>query len=504
MSDALSHPTSKLSAHLSGKTFGYALFVGLLIARLSSYHEIACGCVSIRDSVPLGYTYASCYTYSLGYIIGGGAFYLAFRARRKLPSARLFYLALAFVAVCSVGFYLSLASSLWSVAVGCQLAINIIGSTIVLVLLMGATVFERADQIALLFTALIAFFLFNNLVLPLLMLLSSNMYFLMLGQAAALLAVAIIALAQQSDAVEKDILKRGWNKAVQPRFVNAPPETIACAPQPIIHLVVFSFIIGIMHVEAARLIPEFYNRSIPYGAGTALAVILFYFVLVRRRNEQPRAWTAIGRVMYPLIMVAFILLPSLQSAYLPIPVALIDTSDLFYLTLVVLSCWDIAQQTTMSFFKTIALAFVIKSGAFLAGSVACHVQMALLPINIFLTPYAAAGVCILMVAATFWIGDDHDVRTIWGMRVKLSPKAAQESKLLAQCNTAASAFGLSPKEHEVANLLMLGQDPEDISEQLFISIKTTRTHIHKIYVKTDVHSRKEFENLVKGCTPARR
>ncbi|MDR2109264.1 MAG: helix-turn-helix transcriptional regulator [Coriobacteriales bacterium] len=56
--------------------------------------------------------------------------------------------------------------------------------------------------------------------------------------------------------------------------------------------------------------------------------------------------------------------------------------------------------------------------------------------------------------------------------------------------------GLSPRESEVLRYLAMGRGSDFIAEQLSVSWNTARTHIHNVYVKLDVHSRKELMDYV--------
>lgn len=58
--------------------------------------------------------------------------------------------------------------------------------------------------------------------------------------------------------------------------------------------------------------------------------------------------------------------------------------------------------------------------------------------------------------------------------------------------------GLTPRETEVAQLLMLGRSLPYIEEELCISHGTANTHLRHIYDKLGVHNRQEFLSLVRG------
>ena len=60
-----------------------------------------------------------------------------------------------------------------------------------------------------------------------------------------------------------------------------------------------------------------------------------------------------------------------------------------------------------------------------------------------------------------------------------------------------SRIGLTEKETEVANLLLEGLSLREISEKLFISENTVKTHRTSIYKKMQVGSREEFLEKMK-------
>ena len=62
--------------------------------------------------------------------------------------------------------------------------------------------------------------------------------------------------------------------------------------------------------------------------------------------------------------------------------------------------------------------------------------------------------------------------------------------------------GLSPREIEVAELLMKGHTVSAIAGKLFISENTTRGHAKSIYKKLDIHSRQELVDLDDQLTRA--
>ncbi len=62
----------------------------------------------------------------------------------------------------------------------------------------------------------------------------------------------------------------------------------------------------------------------------------------------------------------------------------------------------------------------------------------------------------------------------------------------------AKAYGLTPRETEIASLLLKGRSLPYIQDELVISSGTAKTHLRHIYEKTAVHSRQELLDLAES------
>lgn len=61
-------------------------------------------------------------------------------------------------------------------------------------------------------------------------------------------------------------------------------------------------------------------------------------------------------------------------------------------------------------------------------------------------------------------------------------------------------YEVSPRETDIIREICNGLSNQEISEKLFISLQTVKDHSHRIYSKTNVRSRVQLMNLVKGIT----
>lgn len=62
-------------------------------------------------------------------------------------------------------------------------------------------------------------------------------------------------------------------------------------------------------------------------------------------------------------------------------------------------------------------------------------------------------------------------------------------------------IGLSAREREVLYLVLQGLNNKRIARELHISVATVKTHLHKIFRKTNVNSRFELARVLEGRTP---
>lgn len=71
-----------------------------------------------------------------------------------------------------------------------------------------------------------------------------------------------------------------------------------------------------------------------------------------------------------------------------------------------------------------------------------------------------------------------------------------EGKMAEAIKQAAFKFSLSPRETEVFTYLARGHNARSVSEKLYVSIATIKTHTHNIYSKLEVHSQQELINYI--------
>jgi DNA-binding CsgD family transcriptional regulator len=133
------------------------------------------------------------------------------------------------------------------------------------------------------------------------------------------------------------------------------------------------------------------------------------------------------------------------------------------------------------------------------------------------------------VAAEQWVGDwagrsaEHDLVAVGPGRapawVAVGPgrprgalggnesdlaRAIEERVIAVLRKRPADAYGLSPREQEVLDILAEGRTDRDIAARLFISERTVHVHVRRILAKLGVSSRTEAAGVAirQGLVPA--
>lgn len=482
-----------------------SLTFALIFAWWGSFHEIACGCLSLRSMHPLEYTYVSCYAHSLGCTIGAIAAIASLHKGWRLPPWRPGIIA-GLGTGASVVFSACVALGVYPVAAIVQFAISAAVAPIIAAFLTRLSKLPFSQACPCLIVCLAVYIAANNVLMPALMITGDSMT--LSGAFQALLPIAsVIALRCRNNHGDADAIENAFradvDAAKQPRRIpNAATvkgSREAEFPWPLaFSIAVYFFVFGVMHVESSTLINVFHNRNVLYMAGYLLTTIIFIVLFQRffTSKKGTGLWTLVRNIVFPLTVSAFLFLPLLNSFDPALPVALSACSDLLYMLLMALGIKVVSQESRTSAFFLALVLLAMAPFAYFMGSIFAQALLALLPFNFMLTPYASAGAFILLVAATLWIGDDFEARKIWGFRVKLAPHDATLEKLLARCAYLAKNHQLTQREREILELVSQNRRPAAISEELSISVNTVRSHIKSIYVKLDVHSSDELLKLI--------
>jgi DNA-binding CsgD family transcriptional regulator len=62
-------------------------------------------------------------------------------------------------------------------------------------------------------------------------------------------------------------------------------------------------------------------------------------------------------------------------------------------------------------------------------------------------------------------------------------------------------YRLTKAENDIALRMMRGADPKQISDELSVSVTTVRTHLKRIFDKTDTHRQAQLVQLLHALSP---
>ncbi|WP_251230802.1 LuxR C-terminal-related transcriptional regulator [Adlercreutzia aquisgranensis] len=269
--------------------------------------------------------------------------------------------------------------------------------------------------------------------------------------------------------------------------------------QPIIHFLCYGFAIGFLHTALGvfRILgPERYLFSL---LGSALAVGLLLATYTRATATSREVWTNLRRIVFPLIT-GFVMITSLFHSFFAY--TFLYVSSCYYGCLFVLGCVFAMDQTVVPRLRIASVGFMVLGLGLTLGSL-CGIFPLLFDQR---DDQAILSFCIMLAFSavtlgTFWIGDDHALRTWWGLRRKLTAKQYRDQEIRKRCRSIAKTYLLSEREEEVLLLLAQGRRAAQIKDDLSISVTTVRTHTRNIYSKLDVHSAKQLADVVETTIP---
>ena len=224
-------------------------------------------------------------------------------------------------------------------------------------------------------------------------------------------------------------------------------------------------------------------------ASIVLAVIVVLLVKLRPQDGLYRVYRAVPMV-FGVGLACFALAPDLLSTLAGFCIMLA------YLSFEMLSYNDycnVVKTSGYSLVRSMGLVRLSASVGILLGWVAGAVLSWLLPVDVPTVSVAVAGLLVVLAASTlaFTDKDMSELGTIAGNRA-IQETAESRPDKMELVPAFAQAHGLSKRETEVIGYLLSGRTTQYIAEKLFIAESTARTHVHRIYQKTETDGRMEL------------
>ena len=229
----------------------------------------------------------------------------------------------------------------------------------------------------------------------------------------------------------------------------------------------------------------------------ASSLLVVPFLLALRKRETARGvCREIVRVVFPLTVLSYLLLPQLDGVLLLVVTSLAFFSGTYCMLLVYCGAAVVRRQTGLSLGFCLAKVTVVWQVGTLSGAVLGFVLGEFSPLNGAALSVVATVVFLGLVVVTFEMGVQEGAKTLWGLEENHSPRAFHDQRLLDACKALAREAGLSRREAEVVTLLAQGATPKKMADDLVLSITTIRTHIASAYRKLDVHSADELREML--------
>lgn len=309
--------------------------------------------------------------------------------------------------------------------------------------------------------------------------------------------------------------------------------------------------IALLHQEVSTVV----NVASMLGSLISAAVLLVLWY----RSSFRFGLTAVFRVVYPLIITGFLLLPFLGTFYLNLFAALTYMVFSLVLMLMMMQCAQISRDRGINpvfiyaFFGSVV--YLMQSLGFLLGWLSDSVSsmgsewlfvVAMISSYVLgLTLLAASGTLLKNLTGkaaaqadpieflslrrdpsrvgqgTSACSPTRDGETggptvaraeesgrkrrTDGKKRRNRPSPSEDfgtirDRLSKQCFDLKDAYGLSSRETEVMELIARGHSVAVIAEKLVISENTVRTHSKHIYTKLDIHSRQELLELLESLS----
>ena len=300
------------------------------------------------------------------------------------------------------------------------------------------------------------------------------------------------------------------------RYYNA--RTIGSLWRLAAGVAVYSVTVGVIQSVFLEAMPSPYHASVVvhHGSEVLLALAMLAWVTVFKRGlDFSRTW----RVILILMATALIFEPYLDPAFLSYLLSLVRTAQTFLIVFLFLALADVARHGLyhpMAVFSlgwiAYALPFAVGKGVgdelAALGSGASLVMAAivwlLVVVTLFVLDEASMGNRLIFTELNDEGDDDTHAKRMDAVQQALDEQDDANRRhadlLTLRCAALTEAYGLTPREREILELLARGRSKTHIAEAFLISENTVRGHVKHIYAKLDVHGKQELVDKLESVT----
>lgn len=278
---------------------------------------------------------------------------------------------------------------------------------------------------------------------------------------------------------------------------------------------IYSLTIGIIQSVLLEFIPG--NTPIVlvhHLIEIVLSLLIVGWVCIGKRGlDFSRTWKLIS----VLIATALIFAPHISTGQLDYLLTLVRTAQTFLIIFLFLAAADIARHSAFHPIALFSLGWCAYALPFAVGKIIGDHMTAtgadstlwlsiivwvLVVVILFVLDQSSVGNRLIFAGLNDVDDPDSLAQRIGSMQQELAQLEGQnhdQRDLVAlRCDALAAGSHLTPREHEILDLMVRGRTKAHIADAFFISENTVRNHVKHIYTKLDVHNRQELIDLVES------
>ena len=274
---------------------------------------------------------------------------------------------------------------------------------------------------------------------------------------------------------------------------------------------VFSFTIGIIQSMPAAVESSPYPLFVlaKHGGEIVIALALVWWVVFLKRGISfGRTWS----VVLLLMATALIFAAPLEAIIGDYLFALVGVAQTIIIILLYLALADIARHSSfnpMAVFTIGWTAYVLPFclgdavglwSQTLAGDatiLTAVIVWILVVVTLYFLDESSVGRHLIFTELNDGGEEDTPAKRIGAVQETLNEQAAADVIAL-RCNILTKRHNLTPREHEILELLARGRTKAYIADAFFISENTVRGHVKRLYAKLDVHNKQELVDRVES------
>ena len=281
----------------------------------------------------------------------------------------------------------------------------------------------------------------------------------------------------------------------------------ASSTKLMVSIMVFSFLIRML--DAFPIVGDDPFELLGGIGSFSLVVVGAVFLVIVFFVKDRMNITLVYRLSLPVMIGGLIALALVFGERAPLAVLLIATGYELFDILAWVLFGEIARRMgpgAAPYGFGVGVAYMLLGMA--AGYVASAVMIPLVDAGVLQLSAVALVAVLCLVIIAFLVLPESVISSIplikgAGRRTE-KPADDQEEHpepqltLEQKCAGVAEACGLTPREREVLQFLARGRTLSIVARDLHIAKNTARTHIEKIYQKTDIHKQQDLIDFVEG------